>query len=139
MHFEAEFGARQVQPEVLDKRGQVDFEKVRQHTTFLKGIDRLQKGLDKGFRIALMCSEGNPLECHRFSMVAVELAQQGFEIQHILKDNTLLSQVELEQQLKEKYAKKLPVPDLFNPHITEIDRLKAAYKCCNREIGYKSL
>lgn len=138
MHFEEEFGARQVEPEVLDRQGQVDFEKVQQTDTFQKGVQRLQKGLDKGFRIALMCSESNPLECHRFSMVAVDLARQGFNLLHILKDKTLLTQTELEAQLMDKYAKKLPVPDLFNPNVTEEDRLKAAYRCCNREIGYKT-
>ena len=42
---------------------------------------RLQDGIEKGFRIALMCAEKEPLECHRTILVSRHLAALGIEIQ----------------------------------------------------------
>lgn len=139
MHFGKEFGARQEEKKVLDKNGKVDFEAFRQTNPFQKGVKRIQKGLNKNFKIALMCSEGNPMECHRFSMIAVYLEQNvGLEIQHILKDKSMISNQLLEQELLKKYKKKLPQPSLFEPNVTPQQQLKAAYQLHNQDIGWTS-
>ncbi len=137
MHFEKEFGARQEHPTILDSDGKVDFEKFRTTNDFQRGVRRLEKGLEKGFRIALMCSEAAPLDCHRFSMITVHLAQKGFDIHHILKDKSLLSNELLEEELLQKYAKKLPRPSLFKPNIKKKDQLKFAYQLRNKDIAYQ--
>jgi uncharacterized protein (DUF488 family) len=67
LHFGDEFGARRT--DCLDENEQVDFEKAVETPLFKKGVERVMKGLEKGFRIAFMCSEADPLECHRFSLV----------------------------------------------------------------------
>ena len=138
MHFGKEFGARQKDASVWNEEQQLDFEKFQQTSIFLSGIDRLKLGLEKQFRIVLMCSEGNPLECHRFSMIAVKLHQLDFDIQHILRDGFLCSHLKLEEQLMKKYQKKLPQPSLFNPNITKIDQLKVAYRLHNKDIGWSA-
>lgn len=137
MHFEKEFGARQEHSSILDEEGKVDFEKFRATDDFQRGVQRLEKGLAKGFRIALMCSEAAPLDCHRFSMITVYLAQKGFDIQHILKDKSLCSNEVLEEKLLQKYAKKLPRPSLFEPNIEKKDQLKFAYQLRNKDIAYQ--
>lgn len=138
MHFGKEFGARQEAKEVLDNNGKVNFEVFRQTDAFSQGVERIKKGLNKNFKIALMCSEGNPMECHRFSMVAVYLEKNvGLNIQHILKDKTLISNTLLEKELLKKYKKKLPQPSLFQPNVTPEMQLKAAYQLHNEEIGWK--
>lgn len=138
MHFGKEFGARQEEKNILDKNGKVNFEAFRQTAAFLDGVKRIKKGLDKNFKIALMCSESNPMECHRFSMVAVYLEKNvGLNIQHILKDKTLISNTLLEKELLKKYKKKLPQPSLFEPNITPEQQLKAAYQLHNQEIGWQ--
>ncbi|MEE1267841.1 MAG: hypothetical protein UHJ46_04580, partial [Treponema sp.] len=48
------------------------FKKTRQLPAFLEGVKRIQKGLEMGYSIGLMCTEKNPLACHRFSLVARE-------------------------------------------------------------------
>lgn len=106
LHFGNEFGARQTEPGLLSDDGKVDFERVQQTSLFLKGIQRLAQGLDKGFQIALMCSESDPLACHRFSMIAVALAANGFDVLHIVKDKTLLTQEAADQILIKKHHKK---------------------------------
>lgn len=137
MHFGKEFGARQSDPAVFDKEDRVDYERVQQTASFKQGVDRLKQGLQKGFKIALMCAEADPLNCHRFAMISVYLSRHGFEVKHILKDKSLVSQPEAEERLMEKYAKKLPKPNLFEPDIDRTDQLQAAYRLRNKDIGFK--
>ncbi|GLU57302.1 DUF488 domain-containing protein [Dyadobacter frigoris] len=136
LHFSKEFGARHTEPELLDENGKVDFEKVRNSDSFKEGVQRLIQGLDKGFIISLMCSEAEPLDCHRFSMVSVALSNAGFEINHILKDKSLATNAQLENALFKKFYKKLPVPTFFEPDVTIQDQIKAAYRLKNQEIAF---
>lgn len=134
IHMPEEFGARHTDPSLLTT-GRVDFNKVRKSEAFKKGIERLTHGVNKGFTIALMCAEADPLECHRFSLISVAL-KEDFEIYHILKDNSVLTNLELEQELLKKYKKKLLTSDLFQSAHTYEERVNAAYKLQNDEIGY---
>ena len=136
-HFRDEFGARQTDEGLLNEDQQVDFEKVRQTVAFQQAVERLGMMQDWGAEMALMCSESHPLDCHRFSMVSVALQNKGFEVKHILKDNTLLEQAALEKLLLKKYEKRLPQPDIFNPDITVDKQLKEAYRLHNRDIGFR--
>ena len=138
LHFGKEFGARQPNQAVQNEDGQVNFEKFRQTTAFQKGIQQLEEGIEKGYKIALMCSESDPLDCHRFSMIANFLVEKGFEVHHILKDKSLVAHADMEAQLLKKYAKKLPKPSLFEPNISEDDRRLAAYRLHNQDIGWKA-
>lgn len=133
MHFAKEFGARHAAPELLDDEGRVDFEKVRQTQNFRKGIERLHEGILEGFIIALMCAESDPFNCHRFLLISAALEQNGFHVLHIFKDKTLKTNAQLEGQLLEKYAGKLPKSDMF-ADVTVDDRLKAAYRLRNKEL-----
>jgi uncharacterized protein (DUF488 family) len=136
LHFDKEFGARQEAPSVLDEENKVDFEKVRLQRSFSEGISRLEKGLEAGYNIALMCSEAEPFDCHRFAMVAIGLEKEGFTVKHILKDKTVISNSDLEKELLKKYAKKLPQLSIFEPNITPDMQLKAAYKMRNKNIAW---
>ena len=135
-HFAEEFGARHADPDLLDDEGKVDFEKVRKSWLFKNGVEKLWLELKKRSTIALMCSEGDPFDCHRFSMISIALEKDGFDVKHILKDKTLKTNAELEKELLKKYDKKLPKPDMFNPDVSVDDQLKEAYRLRNKEIGY---
>ena len=54
VHFAKEFGARRTEDELFNKNGQVDFEKVRKTKVFIRGVERLRQGIQKGLVIALM-------------------------------------------------------------------------------------
>ncbi|MCF2447777.1 DUF488 domain-containing protein [Dyadobacter sp. CY345] len=136
LHFSKEFGARHTDPQLLDPDGKVDFEKVRNSDHFKEGIQRLTQGLENGFTIALMCSEADPLDCHRFSMISSALAEKGFDVNHILKDKSLASNEQLEKALFKKFYKKLPVPTVFEPNITIQDQIRTAYRLKNQEIAF---
>jgi uncharacterized protein (DUF488 family) len=136
MHFPEEFGARHSDPDLLDEKGKVDFAKVRKSWNFKNGVDRLWLGIDKGYTITLMCSESDPFDCHRFSMITVALQQAGFEVLHIMKDKTLKSTSDLEQLLLKKYAPQLPTPDMFQSNVTLEDQLNVAYRLRNMDIAF---
>jgi uncharacterized protein (DUF488 family) len=135
MHFEKEFGARQIDPAILNNAGQVDFEKVRQSKSFLNGIERLKDGTTKGYTIALMCAEAEPLDCHRFGMITPALKDAGFDARHILKDNTVITTEELENNLLDKFKKKISGTDLY---LDREEKLKRAFQLLNEKIGYIS-
>jgi len=136
MHFGDEFGARHNDENYLDDEGIVDFDKFRESYLFQNGIERLEQGLEKGFSIVLMCSEGDPLECHRFSMISVYLEKINIAVNHIMKDGSIKLNNILEKELLKKYSKKLPVPDLFNPEIDKNTQLVDAYRFHNKDIGW---
>lgn len=136
MHFGKEFGARHTEPELLDEEGKVNFDKVRDTPSFLTGMQRIKQGVEKGYTIALMCSEAEPFDCHRFSMVSVALDREGYEVIHIMRDKCSKKNAQLENQLLKKYDKKIPKPDMFNPEVTLDAQLAVAYRLRNKEIAY---
>ena len=138
MHFGDEFGARHRNPELWDDDGIVDFSKVQKTRAFQNGVERIDIGLSKGFNIALMCSEGNPLECHRFSMVSSYLVEDGFEVEHILKNKTLVPHDQLLSELEKKYAKKIEQPSLFQPEESSSSVKVQINRLHNKEIGWST-
>jgi uncharacterized protein (DUF488 family) len=136
LHFAEEFGARQGDYNLLNNEGKLDFEKVRKTRIFNHGLERIWQGVNKGFRIALMCSESEPLDCHRFSIVSIGLENDGFDVMHILKDKTLKTNLDLEKELLKKFEKKITQPDMFNPDISFEVQLKEALRLKNKEIGF---
>ena len=136
LHFAAEFGARHTNPALLDPQNRVDFDKVRQSGPFRAGIERLRRGLGRGYTIGLMCSEAAPFDCHRFALVSKYLVEQGFDVQHILADKTAIPNADLEDELLKKYRKKIPQPSLFEPDVPRQAQLEAAYRLRNQDIGW---
>ena len=137
--FGNEFGARRT--DCVNDEGQVDFEVAVTTPLFQQGAKRLMKGLERGFCIALMCSEADPLECHRFSLVSRYFHNQGIEVFHIMKDANLASQGEVEKRMVNDFLHSrkyhlAEVDELFGTYTTE-DQLKDAYRLKNKEIGYK--
>ena len=101
-------GAKIDDPE-YHKDGKVDLEKLRSKPSLKAGIVRIIQGIEKNFIIAVMCSEKDPLKCHRFHSVSKELKLSGVSIQHILEDGEVKSQEELEMEYNLKSTK----PNLF--------------------------
>ena len=66
----------------------VQYSLLAQTDLFRAGIARVIEGAD-GYRIALMCAEKDPLDCHRTILVARELVERGCDVTHILVDGAL--------------------------------------------------
>lgn len=82
-----ELGARSDDPTcyVDDK---VQYRRLAATPAFRAGIERLIEGSARE-RIAIMCAEGEPLDCHRTILVARELIAAGAQVAHILPDGSL--------------------------------------------------
>ncbi|GGA03720.1 hypothetical protein [Okeania sp. KiyG1] len=53
----------------------------------------------ENYNIALMCSEQDPITCHRAILVSRHLTYKGLDIYHILKNGELENHSALEQRL----------------------------------------
>lgn len=77
-----ELGGRPSEPDHYDHRGQVCYRRVAEAGSFQSGLERVLNGADK-FRVALTCSEEDPLDCHRALLVAHELWLRDIAVSHI--------------------------------------------------------
>jgi uncharacterized protein (DUF488 family) len=77
-----ELGARSDDPACYE-HGQVQYARLAQTELFVGGIERVLQG-EKNYRLALMCAEKEPLDCHRTLLVARALERRGVTIEHIL-------------------------------------------------------
>jgi len=135
-HFGKEFGARHTSPSLVDSMGRVIFDKVRASEGFQQGVARLEDALDQGYHVALMCSEKEPLNCHRFSMISYYLVKKGFDVFHIMEYEEVVSNEVVEKEMMKKYHKKIPQNDLFN-QVTPEEQLEAAYQLCGQDVAYQ--
>lgn len=78
--------------------GVADYEKMARSAEFAKGLNRVIEGA-KVYRIAMMCSEHDPLDCHRCLLVGRALHAQGVTVRHILSDGSLVDQAAVEERL----------------------------------------
>lgn len=136
LHFPKEFGARQTDISLIDLENKVDYSRIRETNEFKEGVKRVLEGLEKGYNIALMCSEANPFDCHRFVMIAYHFVREGVTVNHILKDGKIIDNSILEEELLKKYAKILPNNDLFTNDVTPKLRLELAYRLRNKDIAF---
>jgi hypothetical protein len=83
-----ELGGRPEGGEYYDDLGRVDYALVRCSRPFLDGISRLQKVI-LAHRVALLCSEENPVRCHRRLLVGRALEELGFTLRHIRGDGSV--------------------------------------------------
>ena len=70
------------------ENGRVQYARLARTDLFRRGIDRVVAGANE-HRVALMCAEKEPLECHRTLLVARALAERGVLVGHILADGRL--------------------------------------------------
>lgn len=68
--------------------GRVSYRRLAARPAFLDGVARLKKGA-RDHRIALMCAEREPLDCHRTILVARALDLEGIAVLHIHADGRL--------------------------------------------------
>ena len=83
-------------------------------------------------RVAMMCAEKDPLDCHRCILVSPRLRERGIEVRHILSDGTLESHEQTETRLAQ----------LFDLHERELFRssgevVAEAYRLQGEKIAYQ--
>jgi uncharacterized protein (DUF488 family) len=95
--YGAELGGRP-SDSTLYRDGIADFEAMAKQPDFHAGLDRLVAEAAR-HPVCVMCSEREPLECHRCLLVARALAARGLTVGHILHDGTIEPHAITEQRL----------------------------------------
>jgi uncharacterized protein (DUF488 family) len=125
-----ELGARSKDPTCYDESGRVTYTKLASTDLFRQGLARLLAGM-QNHRIAIMCAEREPLECHRTILVARALERAGVPITHILSDGTLEPHGHAMERLATSL--KLAETDLFR---TPDELIEDAYEKQGSRIAY---
>lgn len=114
----------------LYRDGVADYEKMATAAAFLEGLDRVVEGAGKHC-VALMCSEHNPLDCHRCLLVGRALAKRGITVKHVLSDGGIATQGDIEEHLLEMSGRS--ADDLF---AEREERVAAAYRERARKVAF---
>lgn len=120
-----ELGGRPADP-ALFTDGVADYERMAEAASFREAIARVLAEAD-WLRLALMCAEKEPLDCHRCLLVGRALTAQGADVRHILVDGGIITQAAIEEDL-------LGGDELFPPRE---ERMAAAYKARARKIAFR--
>ncbi|WP_026198893.1 DUF488 family protein [Desulfitobacterium hafniense] len=135
-----EFGARRSDSSLYDIDGLLDFEKVIKSAFFQAGVKRVKSGLNKDYKIAFMCTEKEPLDCHRSILVGRAFHDEGFEVLNIHEDGSVENQKGLEERLLDLYfpdRNQTSIFDILQGGRSKEELVVEAYQLRNREIGYK--
>jgi uncharacterized protein (DUF488 family) len=124
-----ELGARSEDPACYEG-GKVQYGRLVQSELFQSGLKRVWREMND-YRIALMCAEKEPLECHRTILVARHLTALGVSVEHIHADGHLESHGAALDRLARML--KAPENDLFRSREEVLDEV---YEIQGERIAY---
>lgn len=136
-NYSAEFGARQEKPCFFSEEGYLDFSKFVLSDQFKTGFDKIVTGLDAGYSFALMCAEKKPSMCHRTIMIARQFYKNGIDVRHILPNQSLITQPDVESELIVDYFPDHNQISLLSEPLSKSELIDKAYQLRNAEIGYR--
>jgi uncharacterized protein (DUF488 family) len=124
-----ELGARSEDPAcyVADK---VQYDRLAKTALFQSGLNRIVEGANT-YRIAMMCAEKDPLDCHRTILVARELLKRGLSITHILENGSIESHTDSISRLITSLG--MSLDDMF---ISKDEIIEQAYNKQANRIAY---
>lgn len=79
-----------------DEEGYFDYRRMAAEPSFKMGLHRLVDANSKNCRVAIMCSESDPSECHRSKLIGRELYfVHQISMNHIIAINRIINQEEI--------------------------------------------
>src|SRR5690625_1372122 len=75
-----------------DYNGKVVYDLIKEKDFFKEGLERLTIANEKHIKLAIMCSESKPEECHRSKLIGQELLKKKISLKHIVSDKLVKSQ-----------------------------------------------
>jgi uncharacterized protein (DUF488 family) len=111
--------------------GVADYEKMAVEPSFVNGLERVITG-SKEHTIALMCSEHNPLDCHRCLLVGRALVGRNVILDHILYSGQVVGQSNVEERLLNIVGR--DAGDLF---ASREERLSNAYRIMAKKVAFQ--
>lgn len=136
-NYNKEFGARQTERTYYSKDGVLDFDKYTESVIFKDGCNKLLSGIENGYVFCLMCAEKDPINCHRSIMIGKALRKIGFNVMHIMPENLIINQQELENKLLNTYFPDRFQTSLFGENKSDDELIQEAYLKKNIEIGFR--
>jgi len=125
-----ELGARSDDPACIVD-GRVDYERLASTARFAQGLARVTASAARE-RVALLCAERDPFDCHRAILVCRELLVGDVDARHIREDGSLESRAALDARVLAQLGS--GGRDLF----ADADaQLAAAYRHRGRQIAYR--
>jgi len=109
--------------------GVARYDRIAQTPMFKKGLDRLRRGMET-FRIAMLCSEKDPITCHRTILICRHLKSQ-ISIKHIIATGLVEEHADTELRLLKELG--LSLDDLFQ---TKEEQVAYAYELQGEKIAY---
>lgn len=134
-NYKTEFGAKQTDLKYFSNDKYLDFNKYSESCYFKEGIRKIEEGMALNYVFVLMCSEKDPIICHRNIMVAKAFYGIGYEIRNILADGKYEKQDSIEQRLVDIHFKNKNQIALSEEFYKE--NVRESYKLQNKKIGYK--
>lgn len=125
----SELGARSSDPASY-VHGKVQYERLAEAAAYKSGIDRLVRGAE-AHTIAVMCTEKDPVDCHRTLLVSKSLEAEGLTVGHIRHDGPVESHADVLLRIRRLHG--LDEPDLFS---TEDELLAEAVRRQESQIAY---
>ncbi|MEI7900100.1 MAG: DUF488 domain-containing protein [bacterium] len=122
-------GARPNDP-LCYRNSAIDFSRLSQTDYFQEGLERVIKGTSQ-FNLALLCTEKDPIQCHRMILVSRHLRANDTVIKHILEDGELEDNRDSERRLMD--CLHMETVDLFR-NIADI--VEEAYDRQGERIAY---
>lgn len=131
IHLGTELGGRPDDPS-CHVNGLVCYDSIASTETFSRGLDRVQKGASDNV-IALMCSERDPIDCHRSILVGRHLIKRGMRVDHILHNGEIECGVHFLDRLLDECN--LSDESLF-AKLDREERIDEAYTSRGQKIAY---
>ncbi len=75
--------------------GKPEYAIIKTKHFFLQGIERLRTAWEKQLRVAVLCSEAKPQQCHRSKLIGNTLVEQGVAVAHIDEHGLCKEQAEI--------------------------------------------
>ena len=88
-----ELGGRPTAEAFYDADGRVDYARIERSRSFLDGIRELESSI-RDHKIALLCSEEDPVGCHRRLLVGHVLGERGIVVRHVRGDGSVQTEGE---------------------------------------------
>ena len=101
--------------------GKLNYGLLKKTKNYQTGINRILNGM-KDYRIALMCAEKDPVNCHRTFLICRTLRSYPIKILHILEDGSLEDHTDTEGRLLKLHD--LDQEDIFR---TAKERVEEVY------------
>ncbi|MBC8135905.1 MAG: DUF488 domain-containing protein [Fibrella sp.] len=90
--FGDSLGGRPPETRYYDEAGHVLYDRMAESERFQNGVEKLLRGARRGLRIAMMCSEEDPLVCHRHLLIGRVLEKRhGVLTRHLRADGATQS------------------------------------------------